>query len=122
LTTVKSGAYDLVWLFKCRIFTASYQGEGEEGNKLPISLHYLAQGKGQGGELRSLPLRIAGIFLRSGFAMQMWNRRDHVSKQDSFLFTLKFFKLTMYGTFRAAKYDTLLVRIVESRIMDPQSA
>ncbi len=31
-------------------------GEGEWGSKLPISLHYLAQGEGQGWGLRSLPL------------------------------------------------------------------
>ncbi len=31
-------------------------GEGEWGTKLPISLHYLAQGEGQGGGLGSLPL------------------------------------------------------------------
>jgi hypothetical protein len=45
--------------------------------------------------LRSLPLRIAGIFCAQGLPMQMWNRRDHVSKQDSFLFTSKLVKLTM---------------------------
>jgi hypothetical protein len=33
-------------------------GEGSWGSKLPISLHYLAQGEGQGGGLRSLPLSI----------------------------------------------------------------
>jgi hypothetical protein len=31
-------------------------GEGEWGNKLSISLHYLAHGEGQGEGLRSLPL------------------------------------------------------------------
>ncbi len=31
-------------------------GEGEWGTKVPISLHYLAQGEGQLGGLRSLPL------------------------------------------------------------------
>jgi hypothetical protein len=30
--------------------------EGEWGSKLPISLHYLAQGEGQGGGLRSVLL------------------------------------------------------------------
>jgi hypothetical protein len=59
---VKSGAHDMVWL-NVLYFTASKQGggggkggEGDWGNKLPISLHYLAQGEGQGGGLRSLPL------------------------------------------------------------------
>jgi hypothetical protein len=30
--------------------------EGEWGAKVPISLHYLSQGEGKGGWLRSLPL------------------------------------------------------------------
>jgi hypothetical protein len=30
--------------------------EGEWGSKVPISLHFLAQGEGQGRGLRSLPL------------------------------------------------------------------
>ncbi len=31
-------------------------GKGKKNSKLPISLHYLAQGEGQGNGLRSLPL------------------------------------------------------------------
>ena len=31
-------------------------GEGEWGTKVTILLHYLAQGEGQGGGFRSLPL------------------------------------------------------------------
>ncbi len=31
-------------------------GEGDWGNKVPLSLHYMAQGEVQGGGLRSLPL------------------------------------------------------------------
>ncbi len=36
-------------------------GEGEWGSKLPKSLHYLAQGEGQGGGLRSLLLGLTHI-------------------------------------------------------------
>ncbi len=47
LTTVKSGANDLVWQTVC-FFTASQQGGGR-GAILSISLHYLAQGERQVG-------------------------------------------------------------------------
>ncbi len=48
----------LYGLAECLIFHSQLAewGEVEWGIKLPISLHYLAQGEGQGGGLRSLPL------------------------------------------------------------------
>ncbi len=64
-------------------------GKGEFGTKFPISLHYLAQGEGQGGELRSLPLRIAGIFLRSGFANAEMEPSGSCFKAGFFSFDIK---------------------------------
>ncbi len=50
----------MIWLAECLDISqlASRVGggdEGEWGRKLPISLHILAQGEGQGGGLCSLP-------------------------------------------------------------------
>jgi hypothetical protein len=68
-------------------------GEGEWGSDLPISIHYLAQGEGQGGGLRSpsltmtcilsaaqiytqLHLHCAQLYLRKGTQAHIYTYND----------------------------------------------